>query len=95
MARGPKNPPRPLLEEERRQLIRLSRGPAIAAGAVARAEAVPAVADGHGHTNAARAAARQSGEVVAAWVARFDAEGLAAVVPRHGGGHRRDGTPVE
>jgi len=95
MARSPKNPLRPLLEEERRQLIRLSRGQAIAASAVARAKAVLAVADGHSYTHAARAAGRQSGDAVAALVARFNAEGLAVVVPRHGGGHPRDYTPVE
>ena len=47
MARSPKNPLRPLLEEEHQQLIRLSRGQTIAASAVARAKAVLAVADGH------------------------------------------------
>jgi transposase len=95
MARSPKNPLRSLLEEERQQLIRLSRGQAIAASPVARAKAVLAVADGHSYTDAARAAGRQSGDAVAALVARFNAEGLAAVVPRHGGGHPRDYTPVE
>ena len=43
MSRSPKNPLRPLLEEERQQLIRLSRGQAIAASQVARAKAVLAV----------------------------------------------------
>jgi transposase len=32
---------------------------------------------------------------VAALVTRFNAEGLAAVVPRHGGGHPRGYTPAE
>jgi transposase len=62
---------------------------------VARAKAVLAVADGHSYTDAARAAGRQSGDAVAAWVARFNGEGLGAVVPRHGGGHPRAYTPVE
>jgi transposase len=53
---------------------------------VARAKAVLAVADGDGYTDAAQAAGRRSGDAVAALVPRFNAEGLAAVVPRHGGG---------
>jgi transposase len=35
---------------------------------------------------AARQAGRRDGDTVAAWVARFNREGLAAVMPRHGGG---------
>ena len=95
MSRRPKNPLRPLLEEERQQLMRLSRGQALAASPVARAKAVLAVADGSNYTDAARAAGRQSGNAVAALVARFNVEGLAAVVPRHGGGHPRNYSPVE
>lgn len=95
MSRRPKNPLRPLLEEERQQLMRLSRGQALAASPVARAKAVLAVADGSNYTDAARAAGRQSGDAVAALVARFNGEGLAAVVPRHGGGHPRNYSPVE
>ena len=79
MSRNPKNPLRPLLEEERQQLMRLSRGQALAASPVARAKAVLAVADGRSYTDAARAAGRQSGDAVAALVARFNVEGLAAV----------------
>lgn len=95
MSRNPKNPLRPLLEEERQQLMHWSRGQAIAASQVARAKAVLAVADGNSYTDAARAAGRQSGDAVATLVARFNVEGLAAVVPRHGGGHPRDYTPAE
>lgn len=95
MSRRPKNPLRPLLEEERQQLMRLSRGQALAASPVARAKAVLAVADGSNHTDAARATGRQSGDAVAALVARFNVEGLAAVIPRHGGGHPRNYSPVE
>ena len=95
MSRRPKNPLRPLSEEERQQLIRLSRGQALAASPVARAKAVLSVADGGSYTDAARAAGRRSGDAVAALVTRFNAEGLAAVVPRHGGGHPRGYTPAE
>jgi transposase len=95
MSRSPKNPLRPILEEERQQLMHLSRGQARAARPVARAKAVLAVAEGSRDTDAARAAGRPSGDAVAAWVARFNVEGLAAVVPRHGGGHPRDDAPAE
>jgi len=86
MSRHQKNPLRSLLEEEREQLIRLSRSQVIAASQVARAKAILAIADGHSYTDAARAAGRRSGDAVASWVTRFNTEGLAAVVPRHGGG---------
>ena len=46
MFRKQKNPLRPILEEERQQLTRLSRGQAIATGSVARAKALLAIADG-------------------------------------------------
>jgi transposase len=95
MSRNPKNPLRPLLEEERQQLIRLSRGQVIAASSVARAKALLAIADGYSYTDAARAVGRQSGDAVASLVARFNTEGLAAVVVRHGGGHRPHYSPEE
>ena len=90
-----KNPLRPLLEAERQKLRRLSRGQAIAASAVARAKALLAIADGHSYTDAARTVGRRSGDAVASLVARFNAEGLAAVVPRHAGGHRPAYSPEE
>ena len=86
MSRCPKNALRPLLEAERRHLTHLSRCQAAPASHVARAKAVLAVADGDSYTVAAGAAGRRSGDAVAALVARFNAEGLAAVVPGHGGG---------
>ena len=39
------------------------------------------------HTAAARLVGRRTGDTVARWVADFNRDGLAAVVPRHGGGH--------
>jgi len=47
MSRNPKNPLRPLLEEERQQFIRLSWGQVIAARSVACAKALLAIADGY------------------------------------------------
>lgn len=95
MPRCPKNPLRPLLEEEREQLMHWSRGQAMAASQVARAKAVLAVADGRSYTDAAREGGRRSGDAVAALVSRCNAEGLAAVVPRHGGGHPRNYSSAE
>jgi transposase len=95
MSRNPKNPLRLLLEEERQQLMHLSRGQAIAASSVARAKALLAVADGYSYTDSARAVGRRSGDAVASLVARFNTEGLAAVVPRHGGGPPLDYSPEE
>jgi hypothetical protein len=53
---------------------------------VARAKALLAVADGARFVDAARAAGRRSGDAVAHLVERFNAEGIAALDPRHGGG---------
>ena len=47
-----------------------------------------AVADGSDYQQAARAAGRKSGDAVSHLVARFNREGLAALDPRHGGGHQ-------
>ena len=68
----------------------VARAQAWPAAQVARAKALLAVADGRAFTQAARAAGRKSGDAVGTLVARFNAEGLAeglaAVVPGHGGG---------
>ena len=45
-----------------------------------------AVAEGQSHLAAARQAGRRDNDTVAAWVARFNREGLAAVQPRRDGG---------
>jgi hypothetical protein len=54
-----------------------------------------AIADGYSYTEAARAVGRRSGDAVASLVARFNTEGLAAVVVRHGGGRRPHYSPEE
>ena len=87
MSRRRTDPLRALSEDERRALGRLSRSHRAAAARVARAKALLAVADGRGYLAAARrVGGRRDGDTVAAWVARFDREGLAAVRPAHGGG---------
>jgi transposase len=86
MSRRQRDPLRALSAEERRGLLRLSRSRHAPAAQVARATALLAVAGGRSYVAAARQAGRRDGDTVAAWVARFNRAGLAAVVPRHGGG---------
>lgn len=95
MSRRPKNPLRPLLETERQYLRQISRSQAASAIQVARAKALLSVADGSGYTKAAQMAGRRSGDAIAALVTRFNVEGIAAVVPRHGGGQPRRYSALE
>ena len=88
MSRRQKDPLRPLSEAERTSLARLSRSQSVPAAQVARARALLAVAGGQSYTEAACLVGRDNGDTVARWVAGFNRDGLAAVVPRHGGGHR-------
>lgn len=86
MTRRQKDPPRALTEEERGALEQLSRARGEPASHVARAQLILAVAAGRSYTAAARSVGRRSGDAVARLVARFNREGLAAIVPGHGGG---------
>jgi transposase len=86
MARPQKEPLRPLTQDERSVLEPLARATSERADTVARARALVAVAQGAPFTVAARAAGRRAGDAVAKLVARFNREGLAALLPRHGGG---------
>ena len=86
MTRRQNDPLRPLTGEEQAALEALSRAQSEPASHVARATAVLAVAAGQSYTAAARTAGRRSGDAVAQLVTRFNQEGLAAIVPRHGGG---------
>ena len=86
MSRRQKHPLRPLQDTERVSLTRLSRSGNAPAAQAARARALLAVAGGQNHA-AARLARQRTGDTVARWVAAFNNSGLAAVVPRHGGGH--------
>jgi transposase len=88
MSRRQKDALRSLSEAERTSLSRLSRSQSAPAAQVARARALLAVAEGQSYTAAAQLVGRQVGDTVARWVAGFNRDGLAAVVPRHGGGHR-------
>jgi transposase len=88
MTRRRKDPLRALTDGERVSLEQLGRAASAPSASVARARALLAVADGCSYTEAARRAGRRSGDAIAAVVARFNREGLAAVEPRHGGGAR-------
>jgi hypothetical protein len=88
MSRRKKDPLRALTDDERRELTRLARSHAAPAAEVIRAKLRLAVAPGDDYQTAARAVGRRSGDAVAHLVARFNAEGLVALTPRHGGGRR-------
>ena len=89
MSRRTKDPLRPLTEDARAALTEVSRSHAAPAVEVARAKLLLLVAAGSGYSAAARAVGRSSGDAVSALVGRFNREGLAALVPRHGGGQPR------
>src|SRR4051812_14331810 len=88
MSRRKKDPLRELTADERRELTRISRSQAAPAAEVIRAKLLLAVIDGADYQTAARSVGRRSGDAVAHLVARFNAEGLAALMPRHGGGRQ-------
>ena len=88
MSRHKKDPLRELTERERQELDRLSRSHSPSAAEVIRAKILLAVASGDDYQDAARSVGRRSGDAVAHLVARFKAEGPAALTPRHGGGRR-------
>ena len=81
-----KKPMRALKDEERAYLERISRASSAPSEAVLRAKLLLTVAEGAGYSQAARSVGRRSGDAVAHLVARFNAEGVEALVPRHGGG---------
>jgi transposase len=88
MSRRQTDPLRALDAAARTALSRLSRSRSAPAAQVARARALLAVAEGQSYTTAAQLVGRRTGDTVARWVAGFNRDGLAALVPRHGGGHR-------
>jgi len=90
MSRRKDDPLRELTPEETQALLQLSRSQAAPAVEVTRAKLLLAVARGDDYQTAARSIGRRSGDAVSQLVARFNAEGLAALAPRHGGGR----TPV-
>jgi transposase len=95
MSAAQKTPLRCLSDKERRVLIDVARAPSERADRAARAKALLAVADGSTFAAAARAAGRRAGDAVAKLVIRFNAEGVTALDPRHGGGPPVQYGPVE
>ncbi len=89
MSRRQKDPLRPLTDIERSSLTQTGRSQVAPAVEVARAKILLAVAAGDDYQQAAQVAGRRSGDAVSHLVARFNAEGLAALTPRHGGGKSR------
>jgi transposase len=87
MARRKKDPLRSLREEEKTFLETLGRARSAPADQIVRATGILAVDMGKSYKEAAQLCRQAQGATVASWVARFNAEGIAAVVPRHGGGH--------
>lgn len=95
MSRRQQTPLRPLADEERAVLSAASRAQSDRADRVTRARLVLAVAEGASFTQAARSVGRRAGDAVAALVARFNTEGVAAIEPRHGGGPKPQYTARE
>src|SRR6478735_3169091 len=88
MSRLKRDPLRDLTDRERQDLTQLSRSQVAPAVEVTRARILLTVARGDDYQTAARSVGRRSGDAVAHLVARFNAEGLAALTPHHGGGRR-------
>lgn len=87
MTRRQKDPLRPLTADERQWLERISRSHSDPASHVLRAKLLLSVADGASYTATAHSVGRRSNDAVAQLVARFNREGIEAIVPRHAGGH--------
>ena len=95
MTRRQKAPLKALSEEERRSLEQISHATSVPAVQVERARLLLAVAAGKSFTQAATTIGRRSGDAVSHLVERFNAEGLAALAPRNGGGYRIQYGPVQ
>ena len=86
MSRRKIDPLREIMPEEHQALVQLSRSQMAPAVEVTRAKILLAVARGDDYQTAALCVGRRSGDAVSHLVARFNAEGLTALTPRHGGG---------
>jgi hypothetical protein len=89
MSRRKKDPLRDLTDSEQQTLQQMSRSQTAPAAQVTRANLLLLVAAGSDYQDAAYAVGRRSGEAVSDLVTRFNAEGIAALSPRHGGGQPR------
>ena len=95
MSRRQNDPLRALTTDEHQELTGISRSQAAPAVEVVRAKLLLAVASGDDYQDAARSVGRRSGDAVSHLVARFNAEGLEALTPRHGGGRQPTYGPQE
>lgn len=95
MTRRQKAPLRALRADERSRLEYISRANSVPAVQVERARVLLAVAEGKSYVEAAAAVGRKSGDAVSHLVERFNVEGLAALIPRHGGGYAIRYGPVQ
>ena len=86
MARPQKHPLRPLTQAERSLMEQAARATSERADVVARSKALLAVADGTPFNQAGCVAGYRQPDTVTQLVIRFNAEGVAALLPRHGGG---------
>ena len=86
MCRLAKHPLRSLTPGERHELEALARSRSAPKDRIARAIELVAVAEGATFVEAARRASHRCNDAVAALVARFNTEGMAAVAGHHGGG---------
>jgi transposase len=93
MSRRKKDPLRQLTGQEEQELAQISRSQVAPAVEIIRAKILLAVARGDDYQAAARSVGRRSGDAVSHLVARFNAEGIAALTPRHGGGRRPTSSP--
>ena len=80
---------RTLNSEEQAELEHLSRSSTAPSVWVARAKALEWVRQGCSYAEAGRRIGRTNGDGVSALVKRFNAEGLSAIRPRHGGGYHK------
>lgn len=78
-----------LSEADEAELEQLSRSSSAPAEWVARAKAIQWVRRGASDTEAGRRLGRTHGDGISAMVKRFNAEGLEALRPRHGGGYHK------
>jgi hypothetical protein len=85
VTRGQKDPLRELSTAEHIHLESISRARRAPAEAVTRAKLVLAVAGGMSYTDAAKSVGRKRDDAVSHLISRFNAEGIAALLPRHGG----------
>lgn len=95
MGRPPKEELRIFTDEEQQDLESISRARSAPSEAVIRAKLLLAVASGMTRTDAAHSVGRKSNDAVTHLVKRFNAEGVDALVPRHGGGFQRQYGEVE